>query len=65
MHHEGENETNSTIYGILCHVRNDVIYYVLRHILGYIVDEQLHHKCDLMTVGIRMCLLGMSMFKRV
>jgi hypothetical protein len=26
---------------------------ILRHILGYTNDQQLHHKCHLMTLGVR------------
>jgi hypothetical protein len=45
-----------TVYGIQCHMRNDVINPHLRHILSK-VDEQLHHKCHIVTLGIQVRLL--------
>lgn len=32
-----------TVYGIYCHMHNSVTYSVLRHMLGYINDQQLRH----------------------
>ena len=45
------------VYGIQRHMCNSATYPILRRMLGYIDDEQLHHKCDLMALGIQMSLL--------
>ena len=34
---------HSTIHGILCHVHNSATYPILRHMLGYTHNQQLHH----------------------
>ena len=38
-------------------MRISVTYPILMHMLGYIDDQQLHHNCHLMTLGIQVCLL--------
>ena len=38
-------------------MRNSVTYPILRHMLGYIDDLRIHHKCDLMILGIQVRLL--------
>jgi hypothetical protein len=40
-----------------CHMCNSVTYPILRHMLGYSVDQQLHHECHLMTLGVQVRLL--------
>ena len=40
-------------YGIWCHVCNSVTDPILRHILCYTNDQQLHHQCHLMILSIQ------------
>ena len=34
-----------------CHMCNNVTYPILRHMLGYTDDQQLHHYCHLTTLA--------------
>ena len=38
-------------------MRNSVTYPILRRMLGYTNDQQLHHQCHLTTLGIQVRLL--------
>ena len=55
MNFQSQNHHN--VYGICCHMWNNVTNHVLKCTLGYIDDEQLHHKCHLMILGVRVHLL--------
>ena len=48
-------------------MRKSVTYSILKCTLGYINDQQLHHMCHLITLGIqvRLLILVTSMFKSV
>ena len=48
-------------------MRYSVTYPILRHMLGYTNDQQLHHCCHLMTLGVhvRYQYLGISIFNNV
>ena len=41
------------LYGILCHMCSSVTFLML----GNIDDQQLHHSCHLVTLGVQVCLL--------
>jgi hypothetical protein len=52
-----------TVYGIQCHMRNIFTYHILRCMLGYTTDQQLHNWCHLLKLGIQVHLIScMSMF---
>ena len=38
-------------------MRKSVTYLILRRMLGYTNDQQLHHQCHLMTIGVQVRLL--------
>jgi hypothetical protein len=46
-----------TVTGIWCHKSNNVTYPILRCMLGYNVDYQLHHKYHLMKLDVQVRLL--------
>ena len=44
-------------FSTILHVKCYIMYFFLMCMLGYIVDEQLHHKYHLMTLGVQVRLL--------
>ena len=37
-----DSQAHDTIYGIWCHMQNSATYPILRHMVGYTNDQQLH-----------------------
>jgi hypothetical protein len=61
-YHENDRKWNNpeltyNVYGIQCHMPDSVTYPILRCMLCYTNDQQLHHKFHLMTLGVQVCLL--------
>ena len=38
-------------------MHDSITYLILMRTLGYTSDQQLHHLCHLMTLGVQVCLL--------
>ena len=44
----------STVHGIECHMNNNITYPILRHMLSYTNNQQLHHQCHLIGVQVHL-----------